>query len=248
MTYTQEQIQKIVELKQQGKGVTQIGRELNLDRKSISKTLKNLGYFTERNPIEKNIFSKIDTEEKAYWLGMLYADGAINKTTGQVCLALQAQDINHLEKLKAFLKCNNKISYDKYGNSYRLSFCCKQITKDLINLGCVPQKSLILTFPGDDKVPQQFKKDFLRGYVDGDGCLSFTDKSYSFQITSTESFLNEAIDYFGWKRCKLDNSGQAKTWRCGDKKLVPQYLKILYENSTIYLDRKYEKYKQMINP
>lgn len=248
MSYTQEQINKIVELKEKGYGVTQIGRELKLDRGTISRTLKKLNYSTDRNPIKKDIFSKIDNEEKAYWLGMLYSDGCINKIQGQVCLALQSQDKLHLEKFKKFLQCNNKISYDKNGNSYRLCFCCQQITQDLIKLGCVPQKSLVLTFPTEEQVPSQFKKDFMRGYIDGDGCLCCTDKTYIFSFTSTEIFIKEAIKFFNWKECKLDNAGQAKTWRCGNKKLVPNYLKTLYDKATIYLDRKYEKYKIMIQP
>lgn len=246
-TYTEGQINKIIELRKEGKGVTQIGRELNLDRGAISRLLKNLGYSTDRNPIIKDIFSKIDSEEKAYWLGMLYSDGSINKINGQVELGLQAKDIKHLEKFKKFLKCNNKISYNKNSNSYRLSFCCSQITEDLIKLGCTPQKSLVIKFPTDEQVPRKFKKDFMRGFIDGDGCLCYTDKTYYLGFTSTEDFINEAIKYFNWKSCKLYSSGQAKTWRCADKKLVPNYLKTLYENSIIYLDRKYEKYLEMIN-
>lgn len=93
MAYTKEQMNKIVELKKQGKGVTEIGRLLNLDRGQISKKLKELGYSTERNPIQKDIFSIIDSEEKAYWLGFLYADGYINKIQGQVAVALKEEDL-----------------------------------------------------------------------------------------------------------------------------------------------------------
>lgn len=245
MAYTKEQMNKIVELKKQRKGVTEIGRLLNLDRGQISKKLKELGYSTERNPIQKDIFSIIDSEEKAYWLGFLYADGYVNKIQGQVAVALKEEDLQHLKKLKNFLKCNNKISYDKTNHAYKLSFCCSQITNDLIKLGCVPCKSLILKFPNEIQVPSQFKKDFMRGYIDGDGCLCITDKTYYIGFTSTEDFINKAIEFFNWKPCKLLKSGQAKTWRCADKKLVPQYLHFLYKNSTIYLDRKYSKYLLM---
>ena len=137
MAYTKEQMNKIVELKKQGKGVTEIGRLLNLDRGQISKKLKELGYSTERNPIQKDIFSIIDSEEKAYWLGFLYADGYVNKIQGQVAVALKEEDLQHLKKLKNFLKCNNKISYDKTNHAYKLSFCCSQITNDLIKLGAI---------------------------------------------------------------------------------------------------------------
>lgn len=245
MAYTQEQIDKIIELREQGKGVTEIGRILGLDRRHVSKHLKQLGYSTDRNPIDKNIFSVIDTEEKAYWLGFLYADGYVNKIQGQVAVALQERDLAHLEKLKAFLKCNNKISYSEATHSYKLSFCCNQITKDLIKLGCLPCKSLILEFPTEEQVPSHLKRHFMRGYVDGDGCLCTTDKTYCFSFTSTENFINKAIEFFKWKPCKLDSAGQARTWRCADKTLVPQYLHLLYKNSIIYLERKYEKYLLM---
>ena len=245
MRYTEDQIKQIVELKKQGKGVTEIGRILNIDRNHVSKHLKSLGYSTDRNPIKKDIFSKIDTEEKAYWLGFLYADGTINKIQGQVSVGLNEKDLGHLEKLKKFLQCNNKISYSETTHSYRLCYCCNQITNDLIKLGCVPNKSLILTFPNDEQVPSQFKKDFMRGYIDGDGCLCYTDKTYYMGFVGTEEFIKEAIKFFNWKECALTSAGQAKNWRCADKKLVPEYLHTIYQNSTIYLDRKYEKYLLM---
>ena len=247
MSYTQEQLDMIIDLRKQGKGVTEIGRIMGVDRKSVSDNLKKLGLSTERNPIIKNIFHEIDSEEKAYWLGMLYSDGSVNKTNGQVTLGLNEKDLLHLEKLKKFLQCNNKISYSKKTKSYRLTFCCANITKDLKKLGCYPNKSLTLSFPSNDQVPEHLKRHFMRGYIDGDGCLCFTDKTYCFSFTGTESFINEAIKFFNWKSCKLDSAGQNKTWRCGDKKFVPVYLDTLYKDASIYLDRKYEKYKQMSN-
>lgn len=246
--YTQEQQKNIIQLHDAGYGVTEIGRKLSLNRGCISSFLRRNGYSTDRNPIKKDSFSKIDTEEKAYWLGMLYADGCVNRIHGQVNLALNESDLPHLEKLKSFLQCNNKISYSKQTRSYRLSFCCAQITQDLIRLGCVPNKSLVLQFPSDDQVPPQFKSAFMRGYVDGDGSLVYTDKTYCFSFTSTEQFIKDAIQFFGWKECKLCEAGQNKTWRCSNKKLVPEYLNTLYENATVYLDRKYEKYLKMKSP
>lgn len=246
--FTQQQKQQILKLKQQGLGVTQIGRQLIIDRRRISKFLKQQGISTERNPIKKDIFNKIDTEEKAYWLGMLYSDGSINSIHGQVELGLQESDYQHLIKLKNFLGCNNKISYSEKTKSYRLSFCCSQITKALIKLGCVPKKSLILTFPSNEQVPPHLKKHFMRGYIDGDGCLCHTDKTYYLGFTSTKEFIEQAIKFFNWRNNKITPSGKAYTWRCADKLLVPIYLTTLYKDATIYLDRKYQKYKQMTMP
>ena len=99
MKYSEETIQKIIELHKSGKGVTEIGRILNINRVAVSRNLQKMGYNTSRNTLIKDIFQIIDTEEKAYWLGFLYADGYISKYNQvEVCLSLK--DKNHLLKLK----------------------------------------------------------------------------------------------------------------------------------------------------
>ena len=58
-----------------------------------------------------NLFSKIDTEEKAYWLGFLYADGCIYNDGIRV--ALSVLDEKHIKKLDIFFNNLGKISYLK---------------------------------------------------------------------------------------------------------------------------------------
>ena len=48
--------------------------------------------------INKNFFNKIDTEEKAYFLGFLYADGYNNTDRNSVALSLKEDDKEILEK------------------------------------------------------------------------------------------------------------------------------------------------------
>ena len=57
---------------------------------------------------DENFFDKIDTEEKAYWLGFIYADGAIFKRT--LSIRLSTKDIHHLEKFKKILNTDAAIS------------------------------------------------------------------------------------------------------------------------------------------
>lgn len=172
--YSEETIQKIIELRKSGKGVTEIGKILNIDRVAVSRNLKKLGYDTSRNPLIKNIFHIIDTEEKAYWLGFLYADGYVSKYN-QIEVSLSLEDEEHLIKLKQFINTNTNIIKDEH--RCRLLFCSKELANDLAQLGCVNNKSLILQFPTEQQVPQELIRHFLRGYVDGDGCLCYTKKT-----------------------------------------------------------------------
>lgn len=120
------------------------------------------------------------------------------------------------------------------------------MAQDLARLGCVNNKSLILSFPSPEQVPDELIKHFLRGYVDGDGCLCCTQKTRSFTITSTEAFFKGMLLRTGWdeKDCNYYPSGKAITWR-SHRGVMPQYLHFLYDDCNIYLNRKYEKYKAL---
>lgn len=245
--YNKELIQQIITLRKNGLGVCAIARELHLDQNTVSKYLKKNGYSTERNPIKKDIFKTIDSEEKAYWLGFLYADGYVSKN-GQIEVSLQLSDYKHLEKLKTFINTNTSIVLDEKYNRCRLLFCSNQLAKDLEKLGCSNNKSLILTFPNENQVPRQFLKDFLRGYVDGDGSLIFTEKTYQFSITGTKDFLEKMIEVLDWEYGNWRVSGPSGvvyTWRC-TRKNIKKYLNFLYKDCHIFLDRKYNKYLTMI--
>lgn len=243
MRISEEAIQKMIKLRQSGMGVTEIGRTLGIGRDTISKHLKARGYSTNRNPLYKDIFHVIDTEEKAYWLGFLYADGYVSKYN-QIEVSLSLQDEEHLYKLKNFVNTNTKVIKDDH--RVRLLFCSKEMALDLAKLGCVNNKSLILTFPTKEQVPDALLRHFLRGYVDGDGCLCHTKKTQSFSITSTKEFLKGMLERTGWREvdCNYYPSGKAITWR-SHQNVMPQYLHFLYDNSKIYLNRKYEKYKTL---
>lgn len=199
------------------------------------------------NTTNQNIFSKIDTEEKAYWLGFLYADGTVRSKKGdnQIELSLQEQDYEHLVKFRKFIGNNNKIAYREKQKAYRYCVRSGQIKHDLINLGCVPKKSLILEFPTSKQVPDCLLRHFIRGYTDGDGCLCVTKGAMHYELLGTEKFLKgmqSRIGLFqGTIYTKHDNSDIRRICLAGQKQ-VKQICDWLYKDSTIYLDRKYNKY------
>lgn len=198
-----------------------------------------------------NIFEKIDTEEKAYWLGFIFADGFIaredcskkHKYTFEITLS--EKDKSHLEKLKAFFnskkeltKHRSKLKTKKDTASYRLSRQNKKLWTDLFNAGCHPNKSLILKFPSKDILPENLKIHFIRGYIDGDGCI-VKNKKHDLAyigICGSESFLIEIERIFGSGHWGF--SGKIKTLSYSITKGIP-ILKQLYNNATTFLDRKY---------
>ena len=76
---------------------------------------------TKRNRLfmKEDYFEKIDTEAKAYFLGLLFTDGNVfigKKEINQIALELTVRDVEILEKLKTELNTNNKITYRKNPN------------------------------------------------------------------------------------------------------------------------------------
>lgn len=199
---------------------------------------------------DNTVFEKIDSEEKAYWLGFLDADGCVHGGPGdfRIELGLAEQDYCHLEKFKNFIGKNNKISYRAQTKSYRFNFRDKKVHQDLINLGCIPQKSLIIQFPTKEQVPDRFLSAFVRGYFDGDGSFWNTDKSLGIEIISSKDFccglkqryslLNNISIY----PKHYDHPQGAYRIQTGNKKIIESFLTDIYSNATIFLDRKYQKY------
>ena len=253
----ENQYEQAKKLYKQGKSLRQIGEVLNIDRKKLSKKLKEDGIII-RDPnkntggkakrikeVDETIFENIDTEEKAYWLGFLYADGYVNNR--QVELTLKADDLEHIEKFKNFMKSNHKISYRKDINAYRITICSTKIAYDLNNLGCVQAKSLILTFPTEEQVPNDLIHHFMRGYFDGDGCISYGQGQYRLCILGTSDFLDEYENYIlnvldRTNRNKRKLNGQASSIQYAGTKQVNKIYNFLYKNATIYLERKYNKF------
>lgn len=211
--------------------------------------------------INRNYFSVIDNEWKAYWLGFLYADGYVrikqkgcsNFTMG---VSLAKTDYNHLVKLNNSLQSDYPIKeYNAKlnGKIYpvaKLGVYNQNIVEDLIDKGCVPNKSLILTFPTEEQVPKKFIRHFLRGYFDGDGCIHINIEkrtvrwlvlgTYEF-LTMFKEILQTELNIDNMKISKNNNS-QAFTLNCCGVANISLIYNYLYDDCNIYLDRKLEKF------
>lgn len=206
-----------------------------------------------KNPRNSDFFTKIDNSIKAYWLGFLYADGYIDKNTISICL--KAEDKEHLEKFKKALEAPNHKIHDKIQNGkhyVRIDIGDKKMVQDLWNLGCVQNKSLILTFPYQ-YLTENLYSHFIRGYMDGDGSLYWNKNSgihddFRLSFVGTKDMLIAIKNILGKDHLNLCPKGNVFNLKInGNKTLIP-ILEYIYKDSyeEIELTRKKEKYNEFL--
>lgn len=191
-------------------------------RQTLSKKFKELGIeiINKQNAtkFDETVFDVIDTEEKAYWLGFIFADGSIRSIEGQIKpkytleVSLKGLDIEHLRKFNKFMKASKeiKITKSKCGNKefdrYRWIITNKHLWNTLYKLGCTSNKSLSLEFPENNIFRDtSLIRHFIRGYFDGDGCISrhinVNTVTPLISLVGTESFLVGVLDF-----CQIEAS------------------------------------------
>lgn len=215
-----------------------------------------------------SFFSAIDTERKAYWLGFLYADGNVSQGeySFQTRLILTESDVDIVEEFKKDLGATHNISRwenRSYPNSKPLkvlSITSRKMFEDLGRLGCHPRKSLTLTFPTANQVPNHLIRHFIRGYFDGDGCITFKTgrrfKNPFIQIEGTKEFLEslrECLNSKGifvktklYKRHKR-RKANAYNFRIGVAKSVKAMYHLMYDESTFWMKRKRDRFEGWIS-
>lgn len=242
--------------------IQEICKKYNVSHSTFPKYLKDyLGIKIEKrvkSNFNDKIFDCIDAEEKAYWLGFIFADGSISsdplkenkKKAYTFELGLKQDDINHLEKLKELLETSRPII--KSENRCRLLVNSKHFWETLNNYGCTPKKSLTLQFPPENIFKEKsLIRHFIRGYFDGDGCISYSNSEHTIlnmQLLGTKSFLQTLLNYLPEEFKDLTlrhnhNNENEETYLINtSNKKAYRFFIYLYENSKIYLDRKYSRF------
>lgn len=234
---------------------TQIGKEIGISRESVKYYMKKVGItksIPDENilanydyPYDITYFEKIDNSEKAYILGLFYADGNTfsNSTHSKVSLTLHKNDICLLEKINTLFGSKRPIRVTKM-NASVLNLSGKLIFDQLVNLGCVPRKSLILTFPTEEQVPKEFQSHFIRGYFDGDGYVGLNGKALNIIILGTKNFLIGIQNFLLENNIKSTLKEDGSIYRLGifSKSSIIKFQNLIYNNSIIHLDRKYNKF------
>lgn len=133
-------------------------------------------YRWKRDLIRHDYFSQIDTPIKAYVLGILAADGNILAKYSRITLELSAKDADLLELVRDELVPGGAITTrHRRDHDYNtLAFVSHPMVKDLEALCVTPAKSQTITWP--DKLPPSFAREFILGYFDGDGSITYHER------------------------------------------------------------------------
>lgn len=253
---------QLVAMYESGAGIEAVAKEFGCSPASVRKYLRRASVKIRSlrdyaYPVNEHFFDVIDSEEKAYVLGFMMADGCNSGKNAEVRLAIADRDI--LEAIatamnfKGPLACRERPGLKPL---HVLSVGSRVMSDTLSRAGCVPNKTYLATYPGRGVVPETLERHLIRGWNDGDGtitCARSTRRWYS-RIVGTEAVcfgLQDAVERhlgFSGKVSPIHDSGRHVTWAfaVSNRDRLRRYLGWLYDGATICLPRKRDKYHQFL--
>lgn len=160
--------------------------------KGVSNTSSRKNWFNER------FFQHIDSEVKAYALGLLITDGHITKEMHKAMISQTESDSYILREIAEAMDYKGDLKVDApKPNSYQTNNTCTLVLnstllcQDLVNLGLSSPKTSITKLP---KVHSTVEPHLLRGIWDGDGSISKNDTSST--LSGNKEFLESVAECF----------------------------------------------------
>lgn len=251
----------ICDLYQEYQNKTKVNEIAHVGDETISMVLKkynikelSMGETRRKYNVDGHYFDNIDTSNKAYVLGLLFSDGTISSMEKHIVrLGLQEGDKSILEKILLDMKSTHPLRFIPYHeknpnwkNQYFFDINDMELCKGLYSHGMHQNKSLTIEYPID--MPSEFDKDFIRGLMDGDGYISKTGHHVS--ITGTVMILSKIQEiittniniYSSICDYKRNPNSVTKDLKIYGRNQAYKFLNWIYENSEMYIDRKYNLY------
>lgn len=252
-----------------GQSITKICLEKNLDRHNLGRKFKKdsikvgLGCTNARKyNLNEHYFDVIDTEEKSYMLGFIYADGNNLFSTNRIAIQLSIVDKEILQKFSKIMFNEEILKYNKYkqrsGKEFEyvsLNMYSKYMSQHLAILGVVERKSKLIIFP--EWLDKSLYKHFIRGLIDGDGWIYLAGHNRlsphvglicTRQINDKLSILFEKELGLKSYLCKANKQDfdimcEIRVKNYHQTKILLDWL---YKDATIYLQRKYNIYQEFL--
>lgn len=230
---------------------TQIGRMLGVSNRTIRDWRHKFGIDPSSIPnrgstryvLDRSFFRTIDTPEKAYILGFIASDGCVHQNGKSLSIAITESDIDHLYAIRDAIGCNNEIHVKTRSSGYQgsrlavLNLCGVELVRDLATLGILPNKVSHLCFPS---IPSHLESHLIRGLYDGDGHVS----DRQFYLIGTADLLSGVQSSIQLHTgCLLSTRVTNGMSRLVGYRRDRAVLAWMYDDATIALKRKYEKYR-----
>jgi hypothetical protein len=266
------------------KTLRHLAKEAQIDirvlRRNLLRRFPNMSYIKKyRIRVNESYFDNIGPEQ-AYVMGLIASDGYVidhkksgGKSRGQQYWGIQLQegDRDILEKVRTAIELETELAYrpkrqKTWQGSYTLKARSDKMVNRLIELGIRPRKSLTFGMPDVIRQNECLFMPFLRGYFDGDGCITSSwvktnnDRSgyevFRWMIIGTEEtcrYISETLhnrhglgsgDY--QERIHTDHRVPTYSMCVSGNHQILKLYELLYKDATIWMNRKREKMQQII--
>ena len=208
----------------------------------------------------EDYFENIDTEDKAYFLGFITADGnVVDDYCKRIKIKLKSDDFGILEQYITYTEYEGPIYFHKNGKYCEVALSGKKVVADLGKLGIIPNKTSIVEFAN---IPEHLVRHYMRGVFDGDGCISIHKKKEGSRDTSdrgqvnlcsaSKNFIEQYVDmlhaHCGINKNKIRNpKGSYYVIDWGSFSDIEKFHDFFYRDAAVYLKRKKETFDRALD-
>lgn len=199
--------------------------------------------------INDNYFNELNLEN-SYYLGFIAADGTVRKDSNEIKITISNEDEQFLLDMKNKMNYQGELHFQNKVNAIEYRFSSKQIKEDLAKYSIIPRK----TYTGITmkNIPNKYKLAFIKGYYDGDGSVSINQKTKQVAVkivSYKEEILKEFQEIIQQKSYIYMYTRDQHTLYSLELSTLPslKFLKEIYSLNTPCLQRKYDKYLEILN-
>lgn len=161
----------------------------------------------DKYQVNKDYFKRIDSQEKAFWLGFICADGSMKKRRSKdtYYLRINQKEKHLLEEFKKDIEFTGKVKHitkkqkGRYSEKpfHEIEIHSKKFSDYILKCGKTTYKKDQQSIPHG--VPKEYIADYIRGYVEGDGSIYYgtNNKSWNIGISGEKMLLQEIQCFLG---------------------------------------------------
>jgi len=191
----------------EGRNIIEIEKITNVNHETVRQILIRSNVHVPKKAVKHNytnldFFQTIDTEEKAYWLGFIYADGCISYIGYRLEISINKKDEEHLQKLsdmlnkplRSFTQTCSLMNDTNVCEMVKLYVYNKSMYNDLLECGVEERKTYSDTTRILDSVPKNLIHHFVRGYFDQHRFPFMLNRSLQRQVVNAHLLLRHLVN------------------------------------------------------